>query len=82
MTNENLEAPKPQGAVAVACTDLLAAAWREYQDLYRRDVPVAEIEAAYRKWKTLAGDGEGAQAANDRGQAQPPTATVPDRKNA
>ena len=73
MTNENLEAPKPQGAVAVACTDLLAAAWREYQDLYRRDVPVAEIEAAYRKWKTLAGDGEGAQAANAKVSSGPAT---------
>jgi len=29
-------------------------AWRHYQYLYRRDVPVPEIEAAYRQWRELA----------------------------
>ena len=48
--NTQLPAIPPLPAPAGSATD----AWRAYQDLYRKDVPVPEIEAAYEKWKELA----------------------------
>jgi hypothetical protein len=42
----NLPSARPAGSADEA--------WRHYQYLYRRDVPVPEIEAAYRQWRELA----------------------------
>jgi hypothetical protein len=86
MTTENPEAPKQDGAAAVACTDLLTVLRRALSDaqLHRR----AAINRS--DWKSATGfdyltlnlQKAIALTANDRGQAQPPTATEPDRKNA